>query len=99
MSIEAVYDRAINADFWLNIGSCLSLEDVPWVDARFVDIRAWRNGMVFNNNKRVNEFGGNDYWESGMIRQDEILADLIAILHPDLLPGRQLVYYRKLSDQ
>ena len=49
-----------------------------------------------NNNARVNVDGGNDYWEGGISNPDIVLADLIKILHPELLPEHQLFYYRKL---
>jgi iron complex transport system substrate-binding protein len=32
-----------------------------------------------------------------MLRPDVVLADLIAILHPNLLPDHELVYYRWLG--
>jgi hypothetical protein len=31
------------------------------------------------------------------VRPDLVLGDLIQILHPALLPGRQLYYYQKLK--
>jgi iron complex transport system substrate-binding protein len=39
----------------------------------------------------------NDYWESGIINPHVILADLINILHPELLPDHKLHYYRQLN--
>jgi iron complex transport system substrate-binding protein len=45
----------------------------------------------------LNDIGANDYWESGSVNPHLILADLITIFHPDLLPGHQLVYYKQLQ--
>ena len=42
-------------------------------------------------------FGGNDYWESGAVSPHLILADLVKIFHPQLLPDHELVYYQKLE--
>ncbi|BAL99694.1 MAG: hypothetical protein KatS3mg049_2263 [Caldilinea sp.] len=52
---------------------------------------------MYNNNARLNEYGGNDYWEGGLANPDVVLADLIKIFHPELLPDHELVYYRKLD--
>jgi iron complex transport system substrate-binding protein len=95
--IEAVYDRALNADVWLNTAMWTRIDDALAADPRFADVKALKTGRVFNNNKRLNEHGGNDYWESGMLRPEVILADLIKILHPDLLPDHEWVYYRRLE--
>jgi len=45
----------------------------------------------------MNDYGGNDYWETGSLRPDLVLADLIKILHPDLLPEHELVFRRRLE--
>jgi iron complex transport system substrate-binding protein len=45
----------------------------------------------------VNAYGGNDYWESGIVHPDVILADLVKILHPDLLPDHELYYYQHIN--
>jgi len=53
--------------------------------------------MVFNSTKRVNPNGGNDIWERGINHPDEVLADLIKIFHPELLPDHEFIYYEKLK--
>lgn len=95
---ESVYDRAGNAQFWLNANSeWQSLDSVIADDERYRFFAALARGRVFNNNARLNEYGGNDYWESGTANPDVILADLIQIFHPHLLSDRELVYYRQLE--
>ncbi|MFP4030108.1 MAG: ABC transporter substrate-binding protein [Desulfococcaceae bacterium] len=97
MDIETVYDRALTADVWINTGLWTSLEDALSADPRFAEIRPLKTGRVFNNNKRLNPWGGNDYWESGVLRPDVILADLIKIFQPALAPDHELFYYRRLE--
>jgi iron complex transport system substrate-binding protein len=99
MDLEAVYEKALTADLWLNTGSWRSIADARAADPRFSEVPALRRGRIYNNNKRLNPWGGNDYWESGMLRPDAVLADVIAILHPDLLPDHELVYYQRLEGQ
>lgn len=66
-------------------------------DNRYANFAAVKTGNVYNNNARINNSGGNDYWESGTSNPDIVLSDLIKILHPEILPNHQLVYYRKLE--
>ncbi|MGQ9481979.1 MAG: ABC transporter substrate-binding protein, partial [Chloroflexus sp.] len=97
LSFEEVFERARNADFWLNPGSMKSLTEIREADERFTEFAAFQNGNVFNNNKRLNENGGNDYWETGVTNPHLVLADLIKILHPELLPDHELYFYQKLA--
>lgn len=97
LAFEEIYDKAKDADAWLNLGYVNSLEELKGMDARYADFAAFKSGAVWNNSKRMTANGGNDYYESGVARPDELLADMIAILHPDLLPDRELVYYVQLK--
>ncbi|HFQ82266.1 MAG TPA: ABC transporter substrate-binding protein [Desulfobacterales bacterium] len=97
MDIELVYNRGLQAEFWLNTGVWTSLAQARNTAPRLVDFASLRAGRLFNNNRRLNAAGGNDFWESGIMRPDVILADIIRILHPKLLPHHQLYYYRQLK--
>jgi iron complex transport system substrate-binding protein len=96
-SFETVYVKALNADFWINTSDFKSLEDIARSDIRYKDFKAYKTGNIFNNNKRLNEAGGNDYWESGLVSPDVILSDLVKIFHPELLQDYELVYYKKIQ--
>lgn len=98
LDLEAVYDRAASADFWINVSQdWFSKADVIAADPRYGKFLALQAGRVFNNNARLNPTGGNDYWEGGLINPHWVLADLIKIFHPDLLPNHDLVYYQPLT--
>lgn len=97
LDLESVYLRAVGAGVWINPGAAGSLKDIGSLDERFLDLDVVRNSRVYNNNLRTNREGGNDYWESGTLRPDLILADLIKIFHPDLLPDHEWVYYQQLK--
>ncbi len=97
LSFEAVYDQALDGQFWFNTSSWTTLADAVAADARLANFAAYQAGHIYNNNARLNENGGNDYWESGLANPDVLLADLIKILHPELLPEHELVYYRRLQ--
>lgn len=97
LDIEAVYNQAQKADFWINSGSAESLAELVNSDSRLQLFKPYRDSSIYNNNARLNPSGGNDYWESGVIYPQIILKDLISIFHPEILPGHKLVYYQKLK--
>ena len=97
VDFETVAAASANARFWLNPGAWTSLDDGILQDSRYGNFRPFHEDRVFNNNARTTESGGSDFHESGTLRPDLILADLISILHPELLPGHRLHYYRKLD--
>ena len=85
------------ADIWLNVGNISTLAELQRSLPRFADARCVGTGNVWNCNRRTNAAGGNDYWESGIVRPDVILSDLVKIFHPELLPDRKLYYYRHIE--
>jgi iron complex transport system substrate-binding protein len=97
LDLESVYARAMGADIWINPGAAGSIDEIRRFDERFKDLPVLHYGEVYNNDRRVGPSGGNDYWESGTVRPDLVLADLIKVFHPDLLTDHQFIYYRKLK--
>jgi len=95
--IENVYLRALKADYWLNIGTVHSRNEISSVDPRLNDLPCFKIGNLYNNNNRVTSQGGNDYWEGGILYPHLILKDIAAILHPGLFPGYKLMFYRKVN--
>lgn len=97
LSFEAVLERAQEADVWLNANFWYSLEDGLAEDERYAEFSAFENDQVYNPILRVNEFGGNDYYESSALHPEYALADLIAIFHPELVPDHEFIYYERLQ--
>lgn len=97
LSFEEVYNKAANADYWINTGFWNSARDALADDERYSEFAAFKNNHIYNNNARSNANGGNDYFESGIANPDFILEDLIKIFHPELLPDHQLYYYHQLE--
>jgi iron complex transport system substrate-binding protein len=98
LDFEAVFERARDADFWLaNWSGWERVQDVLAADARYANFGALQQGRVYNNNARLNPHGGNDYWETGVANPHLVLADLIKIFHPDLVPDHELMWYRPLK--
>jgi iron complex transport system substrate-binding protein len=96
ISLEEALEYALQADFWLNLGQIASVEELRCVTPHFTNIDAVRFGRIYNNTKRTNESRGSDFWESGTVRPDIILADLVKILHYEA-PTDSLCYYKRLQ--
>ena len=97
LAFEAVFEKAQNAEYWVNVGYFFTPADLLAADARYADFAAYQNGNVWNNDARISAMGGNDYYESAVAHPELVLADLIKIFHPELLPDYELVYYRQLK--
>jgi iron complex transport system substrate-binding protein len=94
MDIEKVFEKAGEADIWINCGSATSLQEILAADKRLALFRPVKDKRVYNNDARLNEKGGNDYWESGVLHPDIILEDLKKIFRGE---EEGLVYYRKME--
>ncbi len=91
ISVEQALGYSAEADIWLNTGWCDTRIDLYSQNPVF---RSMQVQKIFNNTLRVTSGGGNDFWESGAVRPDLILHDLVQILHhqkPDTL-----YYYKEV---
>lgn len=92
---EVIIEKALNADYWINLNAFNSVDEVTNVDAKLKAFKSIKSGNIYNNNLKVNTANGNDYWESGVINPHLVLADLIKIFHPSLIE-HELEYYKRL---
>lgn len=97
LSFEMVAPIALQADYWLNPGALSSRDEIKAVDSRYQQFKSFRQNKVYNNNKRATVSGTNDYWESGTVNPQLVLADLIGIFHPELLPQHELYYFKPVK--
>ncbi|MBW0105329.1 ABC transporter substrate-binding protein [Pseudonocardia sp. KRD291] len=96
-SLEAVLAADGGARTWLADGPWRTTADVASADPRLPRIAAaGPGGQVWTRDKLLGPGGGNQIYERGVAHPDEVLADLVAILHPQLLPGHGFVYYRRV---
>jgi iron complex transport system substrate-binding protein len=96
-SVEAVFERATEADIWINPGTAESLADIGAADHRMMRLPVYDRGGVWNNRNRMTGKGGNDYWESAVVRPDLLLRDMVSIIHPELLPDHLQYYFMRLK--
>lgn len=96
LNFETVLKNFSNATIWLNcnFNTMSELRSADEKNNLFLPVK---NGKVYNFNKRMLPSTANDFWESGVSRPDLLLSDVIAILHPEILPNYQLYFSRPLT--
>jgi iron complex transport system substrate-binding protein len=94
---EVIIEKAIDADYWINLNSYNTIDEVVAYDTKFAKFKSVKEKHLFNNNKRLNKAGGNDFWESGIMNPHLVLKDLITIFHPEETSNYDLFYYKKLD--
>ncbi len=94
ISLEEAIALVSEADVWLNVGQCNTLDEVRGSAQLFSEMEVVRRGEVYNNNRRRSEGGGSDFWESAIVRPDVVLADLVKIFSGQ---SEGLYYHHKLE--
>lgn len=95
LDFETIYNQADDADYWRIVNSypgTYSYEVLKEQDPRYADFRAFREKGVIYCNMREKPF-----YESMPTEPEVLLADLLHIFHPDLLPDHTPVYYDLLK--
>jgi iron complex transport system substrate-binding protein len=93
IDLEAQIRRAGNADIWINGGGWPSLASMVKDEPRYGEFKAYRTGQVWVYERRLTPTGGNDYWTRAVSHPDLVLADLIKIFHPSLVPQHEFQWY------
>ena len=96
LDFETVYSQTAHAQYWRIVNSyngTFSYDALKAEDARYADLNAFKNKGVIYCNMREKPF-----YENMPVQPDVVLADLIHIFHPELLPADyQPVYYELLK--
>lgn len=82
---ETMYAEAAHADYWRILNSyhgSFSYDALKASNARNADFRAFRQRHVIYCNMRERP-----YYELTPVQPDVVLADLVAVFHPDLMPA------------
>ncbi|MCD6331771.1 MAG: ABC transporter substrate-binding protein [Bacteroidales bacterium] len=96
LSFETVLDRFSSAKVWIGVNA-VSRTVLLKEDERYRSFSSLRTGRIFSINGKVNQRGANDFWESGVVRPDIILQDIINMAHPGLLQDHELCYFKVLK--
>ena len=96
ISGESAYVYLSEADYWLNPNTSRTIAALVAENPKFADTQVVRNRNVYNCTALSTPSGGSDFWESGALRADVALADMLAILHPELSQNHTLYYFERL---
>ena len=95
VSLEKAYKLSQGADVWLNPGHCTIRQQLSDIHHLFPTFGPLTKSLpIYNNTLRTNSEGGNDFWESGAVRPDLVLEDLVKIFSSQ--PG-ELHYHLELK--
>lgn len=84
ITLEEAYRLSLSADIWLNPGPCRTKDELVDFHHAFHMFGPIEKGLpIYSNTLRMTPEGGNDFWESGSVRPDLILQDLISIFSGD----------------
>ncbi|WP_455674110.1 ABC transporter substrate-binding protein [Phocaeicola sp.] len=95
LDFETVYSQAANADYWRIVNSyqgTFSYDALKEEDTRYTDFKAYKDKGIVYCNMRAKPF-----YESMPTEPEVVLADLIKVFHPQLLPEYQPGYYELLK--
>ncbi len=93
VDLEAQIRHAADADVWINGGGWNSLADMLKDEPRYSAFKAYRQGHVWVYERSVRPGSVNDYWSRSVTHPDLVLADLIKIFHPTLVPDHAFEWY------
>lgn len=97
LSIESVYDTAINADFWISPSQFTNYTQMESANKMYMEFAAFKQKHIYTYNKTIGATGGSLYFELAPQRPNLILKDLIYIFHPELMPEHELFFFKPLD--
>lgn len=98
LSIEEVLNTAQNANFWIAPNSFESFSEMASANTAYTKFKAFEDKKIYSFAAAKGETGGMLYYELASSRPDWVLEDLVAILHPQLIPNHQSHFYTQLED-
>lgn len=93
LNLESVLKAASGADVWIHVNTFHSRDEMLQAEPRYKLFYPFVSKNVFNYNKRENASGGNDFWETGVVRPDLVLNDLGIIFSNDKNNYGNLYFY------
>ncbi len=96
LNFETILLNFKNAEIWLN-APCSSMKELYSIDEKHKLFSSAINNRVYSFNRRLNDDGANDFWESGLTNPDLVLKDIIWALYPDRMSEYMPTYILHLK--
>lgn len=96
LTFESVYDKAADADFWFmkyDTREPLTYDRLKEEYRPYANFRPWKEKRIFCCNTITST-----YYDDITLHPDLVLEDLIAVYHPELLPGHSQRYYFPMDE-
>jgi len=97
LSIETILDKGQTTDIWLGGGMFSTIKDLTTFEKKYALFKATKTKNTYTKDLTQGETGGLLYFETGVLRPDWILEDLIQIFHPNSAFKKPFHYYKKLK--
>ncbi len=97
MHKEKFHELAKDANICLIEGMSTTLKILSKMNPLITSWECVKQGMIFNYDKLMNKNGGNDFWETAVMRADLLLQEYMTLIHPSLYGPNQLRWYKKIK--
>ena len=97
LSFEVVYNKAKDADFWLNPSFFNSYQQLADANPHYTQFDAFKNKKIFNVMNKKGKTGGILYYELAPMQPHIVLKDIIKTVHPELLDVYKPFYLEKIN--
>jgi iron complex transport system substrate-binding protein len=97
IGFEEVIEKAGESDIWVGTAHLETLASLAQTDIRYREFAPYKAGKVYSYSGKKGPGGGISYLELGYARPDLVLADMIKIIHPEVLPDYDLYFYGQLK--
>lgn len=93
LDFEVLMDKAANTPIWMYTGGIGPNHTALFSSPKYANFEAIKKHQVYSYHKRMRTNGANDYWETGGLRPDLVLQDLIGIFHQKKGEDLDLYYF------
>lgn len=92
LNLESVAQKALDADLWLvrSYGYETTKASLAAMNPRYKSFKAWKEGNILSCNTAERNI-----FDVIAFHPDEVLAEYVAIFHPEVLPDYELKYFRR----
>ncbi|MGO1049698.1 ABC transporter substrate-binding protein [Crossiella sp. CA198] len=94
LPMETMIEQGASAEFWFRpdfVGKGMTVKKILEAEPRLSRITALTSG------KGIDRADPRVYAAAGLVNPDKLLADLVSVLHPEIQPGHQLAFLRRIE--
>lgn len=97
LNFETVLLKARTTDYWIGSGQFTSYKQLEQSNPHYQQFDFFKQRNIYTYALSMGDKGGMLYYELAPTRPDMVLKDIIYILHPNLLPNYNTVFFKPLQ--